>query len=593
MKFKGTIWLTAAFIGLVLYHFLIDVPTEKRQKEEKARSEKVLLFEAEDVESLTLSGKNSPVTLERIDASAWKMTEPVEALGDSTTVSDFLSLLKQLNFVRIVEETPADISVFGLDTPSLQISLSLKNGKERGIRIGDDHPMGGKIYLTRDGENKVLTAGVARNQLDLSVYELRDKAILTFDTSQVIKLERTGNSKTLTFEKKEDTWNLSEGISTARGDADKILNLINAIRAARIKKFIDEQPETLAPFGLDQPTLRLTLTDSKSDTPFSLLVGIETDEGYYAKTVSGKNVFAIDKEFFDRLNNSRLVDFMKKTLIDLKEDEVASLAIRAEGEDIRIARNEDDKQKWTLEHPVKERANSAAVNNLLFDLKDIRVAEFIKTSATDLNPFGLGSPKKKLIVTDKDGKDWSLSLGKLTTEKTHHFAQRTGEEAVFTLKTTDVEKVFRSLHDLKDRTLLGFKKEEIERIEVRYPNQTFELKRSGTGWNLTQPERVDSIQGFIGNDILWTLNALEFESIVSSPPGDEVTGFNHPQLRVYLWDKNNQSQGRVEMGNPVPESPGLHYLRAGEKSETYTIKKRFLDEIPSNINKFKKKPSTG
>ena len=592
MKFKGTIWLTAAFIGLVLYHFLIDVPTEKRQKEEKARSEKVLLFEAKDVESLTLSGKNGPVALERVDTSAWKMTEPVEALGDSATVSDFLSLLKQLNFIRMVEETPADVSVFGLDTPSLQISLSLKNGEEKGIRVGDDHPMGGKIYLTRAGEDKVLTAGVARNQLDLSVYELRDKAILTFDTSQVIKLERAHNDKTLTFEKKEDTWNLSEGISTARGDADKILNLINTIRAARIKKFIDEQPETLAPFGLDQPTLRLTLTNSKSDTPFSLLVGIEKDESYYAKTVNGKNVFAIDEEFFDRLNNSRLVDFMKKTLIDLKEDEVASLAIRAEGEDIRIARNEDDKQKWTLEHPVKERANSAAVNNLLFDLKDIRVVEFIKTSATDLKPFGLGPPKKKLIVTDKDGKDWSLSLGKLTAEKKHHFAQRTGEEAVFTLKVTDVEKIFRSPHDLKDRTLLRFKKEEIERIEVRYPNQTFELKRSGMEWRLTQPEQIDPIQGFIGNDILWTLNALEFESIVSPPPNDEVTGFNRPQLGVYLWDKNNQPQGHAELGNSVPESPGLHYLRVGEKSETYTIKKRFLDEIPDNINKFKKKPST-
>jgi hypothetical protein len=146
---------------------------------------------------------------------------------------------------------------------------------------------------------------------------------------------------------------------------------------------------------------------------------------------------------------------------------------------------------------------------------------------------------------------------------------------------------------LKDRTLLGFKKEEIERIEVRYPNQTFELKRSGTGWRLTQPERVDPIQGFIGNDILWTLNALEFESIVSPPPGDEVTGFNRPQLRVYLWDKNSQPQGHVEVGSPVPGLPGFHYLRVGEKAGTYTIKKRFLDEIPDNINKFKGKPSTG
>jgi hypothetical protein len=119
------------------------------------------------------------------------------------------------------------------------------------------------------------------------------------------------------------------------------------------------------------------------------------------------------------------------------------------------------------------------------------------------------------------------------------------------------------------------------------------LKRSGTGWRLTQPERVDPIQGFIGNDILWTLNALEFESIVSSLPGDEVTGFNRPLLRVYLWDKSNQPQGHVEVGNPVPESPGLHYLRIGEKSATYTIKKRFLDEIPGNINKLKEKHSTG
>jgi hypothetical protein len=180
----------------------------------------------------------------------------------------------------------------------------------------------------------------------------------------------------------------------------------------------------------------------------------------------------------------------------------------------------------------------------------------------------------------------------LTTEKTHHFAQRTGEEAVFTLKTTDAEKIFRSPHDLKDRTLLGFKKEEVERIEVHYPNQAFELKRSGTGWRLTQPERVDSIQGFIGNDILWTLNALEFESIVSPPPGDEVTGFDRPRLMVYLWDKNNQPQGHVEVGNSVPDFPELHYLRVGEKAATYTIKKRVLDEIPDNINEFNGKPST-
>jgi hypothetical protein len=53
MKFKGTAALAVVFIGIVLYYFLIDLPSEKREKEEKNRLEKVILFDSENVKAIT------------------------------------------------------------------------------------------------------------------------------------------------------------------------------------------------------------------------------------------------------------------------------------------------------------------------------------------------------------------------------------------------------------------------------------------------------------------------------------------------------------------------------------------------------------
>ena len=66
MKFKGTVALTAAFIGIVLYYFLIDIPTEERKREEKIRSEKVLPFDSDNVETFSIIKEKKTIVLKRI-----------------------------------------------------------------------------------------------------------------------------------------------------------------------------------------------------------------------------------------------------------------------------------------------------------------------------------------------------------------------------------------------------------------------------------------------------------------------------------------------------------------------------------------------
>ena len=131
------------------------------------------------------------------------MTKPLQAKGDSAEVTTFLSFLNNLNFVRVVEALPKDLSIFGLDVPYLKVILSMKNGVTIGLRVGDNHPMGNKVYLARLNEKQVLTASISKSSLDRKAYDLRDKTILSFKTPQIKKIKLIRIGKTLALAKKK------------------------------------------------------------------------------------------------------------------------------------------------------------------------------------------------------------------------------------------------------------------------------------------------------------------------------------------------------------------------------------------------------
>ena len=589
MRFKGTAALAAVFIGIVFYYFLIDLPSEQRKQEEKDRAEKVILFDSENVKAISFIKGENTITLKRLGTDEWQVTAPIDAKGDAPAVSAFLSFLNNLNFTRVVEESPKDLTPFGLDTPDLKIILSMNNGETKGVRVGDDHPMGNKVYLARLNESRVLAAGVTKNRLDRKVHDLRDKTILDFKTPQITKIEFIRNGKTLSLKKNEESWEVSEGEISAKGNETEITNLLNTIQAAQIEQFVEEKPEQLTSYGLNNSKLTVKLTTSKASEPLVLLIGGKNEHGFYAKTLPKKNVFTINQSLFDTLNNRKLVDFFNKSLVDFNDDDLAKVALLMDGGSVDLIRDEKDLQKWTMVKPVNMKANTATINSLLFDLKNVRIVEFITTHTKNSKKFNFEQPEKEINLTFKNGKTWTLKLGNQTSSPDHYFAQRSDDETVFTIQKSSVESIFRSLHDLKDRTILEFDDDAVREIHIHDSKQTFILKKSENKWNLTLPKPSDSIQSFIGKDILWTLNSIEFESVLARDPGNTVTGLTNPKVSVKLLDGKSTILTHLLIGNPVAKLPEVHYLKVAENSNVYTMKKRFIDEILSNLKKLKEK----
>ena len=310
------------------------------------------------------------------------------------------------------------------------------------------------------------------------------------------------------------------------------------------------------------------------------------DQGFYGKVADAKNVVLFGNQLVTDLTK-RPVDFISKTLLEFQEKDVSKIQLRTLEKEILLSRSEDDTSQWSIEKPVQSAADSATVNSLLFDLKSARVAEFLTISNKNPRIYGLDDPKQVLTIHHGDEKPWRLELGNPSTAEENFFASRTGDATVFTLAKETVDKLFRSLHDLKNKKLLSFKKEEVEKILIEYPEKVFELQKDKKDWSLVRPEKIRKVKGFIGNDILWSLSNLEYQSIVAAQD-DKDSGLDQPAVSVTIWKEKGQKLGQVMVGKKTGDQTE-QYARVEGGSDLYTIKNRFLESLPKELQKFKDK----
>ncbi len=584
MKFKGTFWLIAVFAGIALYYYLVDVPAEKKRIEAKDRSERILLFEPADVETFHLVKKGQTIQLKRKDADSWEMLQPVKDKADARTISSFLLSLKGARFVRPVDEDAQDLSIYGLEDPYLKIMLQLKDKTEKSLLLGGDNPINDTTYVKRGDDNKVLLFSADKKILDKSVFDLRSKMVLDFNSEDINKVKLQNEGASFELVKNGDRWDIVGDIKARAGD-DEVRRLLNLVKSGKVQEFADEAPETLSEYGLEPPRIQLTLEAGKESKPLHLLVGHKREtQGYYGKIGDAQNVVVLGGGLVDILSQ-KPVDFLNKGLLDFKEDQVAELHLRTQEEKIELMRDKEDTSKWRITHPSPSPADAATVNSLLFDLKDAKVEEFVKSDIKDPELYGLETPQKSLTVHMKESDPWTLDLGNTSSDGGHYFARRTGDSTVFTIATDTVTKLFRSPHEIKDKHLLSFKTDEIEKVLIEYHDKYFELLKKDDRWSLERPEKIREVKGISGKDILWTLNTLEYESLADASAHAE-TGLDKPSLVITLWNPKNQKVGKLSVGKKVQDREE-HFAQMEGNPALYTVKSRFLDEIPKDVERFK------
>ena len=265
----------------------------------------------------------------------WRLTEPIDAPADASSVANILADLNNLRAKAVVAADSG--SAYGLDDPWARAAVTVRptpsiptpEPEATDTQPAETQPSveeppqtyvllmaatpDGKIYARlEDGE---LVYEVDHKVLDNLLAELHDrKAVPADGITRVVQLTFRNRDRALTLEKVGKKKWIADVDPTVPIDPEKINELVKSLAKLKTGKFISYHTEDLAEFGLDEPAIMLAFTDEWGET-CQLHVSAEgpekdLEQSRYATVLGSNKVFLLSLDQVGVLNQT-LSDFEK------------------------------------------------------------------------------------------------------------------------------------------------------------------------------------------------------------------------------------------------------------------------------------------
>jgi len=305
---RNTLILAALLILLGAYVYFFEILPG-----DKPKGDRLINFKPDEVASILLTYPKQEIQLQKDAAGKWRLTQPLQAVADGSTVGGLLAALSAGAIRRTLEKKPGaeDLKNFGLDRPAAKISLTLTSGITLpGLIVGAATPLGNAAYVQRSGDATVylVDASLALG-LQKKSDDFRDRQILSFPLESAAKLTiQTGKESVVLIKGEKEQW---QSAPPAKGDVSgaAVVEYLVAIGGIGAKAFVDDHPKDLKRYGLDPAPVKVAVAGKDGNNLAALLVGGQSGDSYYAKREGEPQVYAIDEPSYRSLLR-RLPDFL-------------------------------------------------------------------------------------------------------------------------------------------------------------------------------------------------------------------------------------------------------------------------------------------
>lgn len=394
---KTLIWAVVLVVLATLYYFY-DIRGGQRRHEAARQDALLVQVQPEEVTGLSLERASETITAVKRQGR-WQLTAPLSAPGDPRKLDTMVRSLAELQVLRTVTEQPDALASFGLADPRLTVRLQRPAPSEAvTVRLGNRNPTGSGYYARVEGQAPVyLIPSTAENDLNASVYDLRDKTVLTFPLSEVqeVRIE-SATTPAVHLQRQDDAWQLTAPVQD-RADAQQVRRLLQGLRDVEVQAFVAETPSDLAPYGLAKPRWRVSLTVGPERTTTTLLLGSTADDGQgvYAKRDAAANVVVLPPQFWHALPTT-VAALRDKKLLRFDPAAVQQVQLRYPETTLQLERRGDT---WHLTAPettpLQERWS---VDALLYDLSTLEYVRRLPEATADEAEVGLQAPRVQITV---------------------------------------------------------------------------------------------------------------------------------------------------------------------------------------------------
>jgi len=421
---------TGLLIAVAVLAVLGGVTWWSNKKQASAKTDtatKILSIPADGVQEVTVKNPQQTIDLKR-DNGKWRMTQPQPLPADQDATTTLVSALSSLNADSVVDEKATDLTPYGLKTPTVEVHVVEKGGKNDNLLIGDETPKGDASYAKLANDPRVFTiASYVKNNIAKSPNDLRDKRLMNFDSDKLtrVDLDAAGKPEVEFGKNGQNEWQILKP-RPSRADGGTVDTLVSNLKDVRMD--LSEDPDKAEKaFSSATKTASATVTDSSGNQSIELRK--DKDNNYYAKSTAVAGVYKVSADFGKNLDKS-LNDFRNKKLFEFGFSDPSKIELKG----VTYVKSGD---KWMSGAKTMD---NTTVQNLIDKLRDL--------SAMTFDEKGGGDQVFETTVTSNMGK--RVERVTISKQGNQYFAKRDDEPGIYGVDAKSVEDLQKAAGDVKE-----------------------------------------------------------------------------------------------------------------------------------------------
>ena len=577
MKTKTTLILLAVVLGLGLYIKFYESKGPNTD-EAKRQAQNVLNFERDALEGIVILNGDDKIEL-RKQEQKWRIEAPFKDQADRGIVENLLADLDgwQKHDSISAKEIAKDknrLEEFGLSKGKLKLKLLGKDAPPE-ITFGNDTALQGRMYVRVGNDGDVIIAAqTVRNDIAKKPEEFRDKKLTDLATAQVSRALIKTSAGEMEVEKKGDHWEIVKPLK-ARGDDQKINDLLAQVTTAQIQQFVAEDQGDLRQYGLAEPRGSVTLFSGDDKTGQTLQIGgvpeKEKDQ-VYVRFTARNAVYTLPKKI-EELLAIKPADLRDRHLVRIDTNILDRITIDAPGKGKTVlARKEEN---WTIASRNNQPANTGEVLRLLNVLKAEQVTKFVEDVASDLPKYGLDKPQLQVTLSSYASENTpestageqpfaTIAFGKVEGDEV--YARLGDEPFIVAVRRGLLESIFADPLQWQELAIFRFKADEVHKLTVAMDRESALVRNENKEWKwMTGDEPINQVNVQSLLNTLTVLRAMRWAGATNA-----AHGVDKPQITItFTTSPDDKNVHKLMIGASAGE--GMWFARTEEREGTFVI----------------------
>ncbi len=585
MSWKRLFFAAVAFVLAVGLYVVDRMQAEKSVYAAVNESSLAPGINASEVQEIELRNRFGVIRLVR-EGNEWRMRQPTDAPADPETVEQ---LLVNVTGARKRNEIEVGtLEEYGLDSPSVQLTLKTTKGQVFELAVGLASTYTGQVFARYPGAKHVFTISEAikntlmRQPADFQKTRLLDIDSGALDSYTAIKIDRP--DKPLELRNERGQWQISvpEVAPAENTVVEEFLRRIGMLRAAGFVTQASDQPTSLAAAleALTRPVMTFEL--QRAAAPAQKLVvgkvGAPSRPIYVAKRNQEPELLYFGHEKYEELDVNENY-FRSRQLFTLRPSDVGYVVFEIGRARTDLHRNERD--EWEFVGDPTRRVDQEKVNVRLEALLKMRVREYVDSDPRDPSIYGLMPPRFRFTVTARDkSRSEILEIGKSEPQNvTSVYARRGGDPMVFTVEMG--RELIVLPESLADPNFAAFDVARANRIEIELDAQKYELRRDGVEWKLLRPGQTLYTTADLAKlkRVCETINRLKFEKDFAASGETVIAPVERPTLKITVYGDGDAVLSSVEVGKRLPKTSFVK----DNRGRTYEVLNSELDLLVAQL----------